>query len=199
MDGSNHEGEGFLESPCPYLPSVDRFLTAEWTRAHRGKRDTGFYRAALEYGQSLWMAGKPAQAILQLNKAWSAELEVGEAVLDEWPLPYRALLWMLLRAPEGRFLGNPVRHFQHLATRVRGEGAELRSWRAWACFHLSCQVLAEGDFPPDALQIEKEGVVVPSANEVHEGLERMGFPGEARLVEVVLREAEACWRSRLDS
>ena len=118
---------------CPYLPAVDRRLTAEWTRIHRGRRDAGFYRAALEYGQSLWMEGKPAQAILQLNKAWSADLEGGECVLSEWPLPYRALVWMLKHAPEGRFLGNPVRHFLHLATRVRGERAEIRIWRAWAC------------------------------------------------------------------
>ena len=175
---------------CPYLPAVDRRLTAEWTRIHRGRRDAGFYRAALEYGQSLWMEGKPAQAILQLNKAWSADLEGGECVLSEWPLPYRALVWMLKYAPAGDFLGNPVRHFQHLATRVRGEGTELRAWRAWACFHLSGRVLPERDFPPDVLQIETEGLVLPEIGDVLAALDQWGLAGETGLVEEVIGELE---------
>ncbi|MFC7336641.1 hypothetical protein ACFQY0_05595 [Haloferula chungangensis] len=173
---------------CPYLPMVDQHLTADWVRGHRGRRDAGFYLASLEYGQSLWMAGKPAQAILQLNKAWSAELEGDEEILRRWPLPYRALIWMLEQAPEEGFLGNPVRHFQHLATRVSGANVELRSWRAWACYHLSAAVLDHADFPPDMEQVEREGIVVPEIREVIEEIRQRGTKGESEWLAVVMGE-----------
>jgi hypothetical protein len=190
MDGSIIKRGGFSESPCPHLPSVDQQLTADWTRVHHGKKDAAFYRATLEYGQSLWMEGKPAQAILQLNKAWSAELEGGESVLEQWALPYRALLWMMVRAPEDRFLGNPVRHFQHLATRVKGRDHERRSWRAWACFHLSMKVLPVEAFPIDSHQVEREGLVIPEMEEVLVALGQRGVAGERELFEEVMREAD---------
>ena len=166
-------------------------MTADWTRAHSACRKAAFYLAALEYGQSLWMEGKPAQAILQLNKAWSAELAGDEPVLKAWPLPYRTLLWMLRHAPEGCFMGNPVRHVQHLATRVNGENLTLRSWRAWACFHLSSQVLDRDGFPPDAEQIEKESLVIPELAEVLEQLRQHGIGGEGALVAELMDDLKA--------
>jgi len=32
--------------------------------------------------------------------------------------PYSAILWIIQHAPPNQFLGNPVRHFQHLASRM---------------------------------------------------------------------------------
>lgn len=177
---------------CPHLPRVPRRLTADWTRVHRGRLDGGFYQASLEYAQSLWMEGKPAQAILQLNKAWSAELLGDEEVLKEWPLPYRALIWVLLNSPVDGFLGNPVRHFQHLATRVCGSNATLRSWRAWACYHLSSRLLRDDDFPADIQQIEREGLVIPEMEVVLLELHQRGIMGERDLIEDVIRELETC-------
>ena len=173
---------------CPYLPKVERVLDAEWVRRQGGRRDAVSYRAALEYGQSLWLEGKPAQAILQLNKAWAAELQEGDAVLERWPLPYRALVWILVNAQDDCFLGNPVRHFQHLATRIRGQCVELRSWRAWACFHLSATVLSDEEFPPDRLQIETERLILPDDQEVSESLRQYGLAGEAELFELIMDE-----------
>jgi hypothetical protein len=144
--------------------------------------------AALEYGQSLWLEGKPAQAVLQLNKAWSAKLDGSERVLCDWPVPYRALVWILKSSPKECFLGNPVRHFQHLATRVNGDAAELRSWRAWACFHLSRLVLPESENPPDLQQIESEQLELPSELEVRVALLRFGLPGEGDLFEELVKE-----------
>jgi hypothetical protein len=137
------------------------------------------------------MEGKPAQAILQLNKAWSAELMDDEEVLKNWPLPYQALLWMLSNAPVDGFLGNPVRHFQHLATRVCGPNAALRSWRAWACFHLSARVLSRDEFPADLEQIEREGLVIPNVEEVLEQLHQRGLSGESNLFQKVMMNLEA--------
>ncbi|MEK7954024.1 hypothetical protein [Luteolibacter soli] len=144
-----------------------------------------YYFAALSYAQSLWREGKPAQAILQLNKAFMADLSGDEEVLGKFPPPYGALVWMLQQRPEGRFLGNPVRHFQHLATRVSGERKEIRAWRAWACFHLSQRVLPEGEFPPDEEQVAREAVVFPGWEEVLDAIREMGWRGEVEVLEGV--------------
>lgn len=191
MTRLSEDGFWFNQPNCPHLPVVNRRLTADWTRVHRGRRDGGFYQASLEYAQSLWMEGKPAQAILQLNKAWSAELMGDEEILKTWQLPYRALLWILLNAPEEGFLGNPVRHFQHLATRVCGPNAALRSWRAWACYHLSARVLSDEEFPADFEQIERERLAIPDIGLVLEKLQQCGLGGESDLIREVMVEQVA--------
>ncbi|MBK1826457.1 hypothetical protein [Haloferula rosea] len=153
----------------------------------REDRRSDFYLAALAYAQSLWVGRKPAQAILQLNKAWSADLIGDEVALTQFPAPYRALVWMLGRDLDGAFLGNPVRHFQHLATRMSGARSEVRSWRAWACFHLGETILDPDLFPRDLRQIEMEDLVIPSVPRVIEALALRGWPDEAALVEDLLR------------
>lgn len=169
------------QEPCPQLPAAVSGMSFRDLRALGDCRDERFYEATLTYGQCLWRRGLPAQAILQLDRAWGADLEGDEAILTEWLSPYRALAWMLERRREECFLGNPVRHFQHLASRVRGERREVRAWRAWACLHLSEQILPVGDFPRDERQIEREGLVIPSRDEVRQGLGELGWPGEAEL------------------
>ncbi|NIP96039.1 MAG: hypothetical protein GWO24_22415, partial [Akkermansiaceae bacterium] len=49
-----------------------------------------------------------------------ADFTDGEEVLAEWPLPFAAKRWVIENRPGGEFLGNPVRHYQHLATRMSG-------------------------------------------------------------------------------
>lgn len=136
---------------------------------------------ALCYAQSQWMAGKPAQAILQLNKAWMADLTGSEGRLDSHPPPYRALVWILETAAMGEcgYLGNPVRHFQHLASRVSGPRAEIRAWRAWVCFHLAARHLDSARFPRDGAQISREGLWIPGYQMAREKVRTMGWTGEA--------------------
>lgn len=114
-----------IDAACPWLPRVSTKLGPEATRQYPDKGEA-FYLAALAYAQSLWLDGKPAQAILQLNKAWMADLDGTEAALASHPSPYRALRWIITMAKDGDsgFLGNPVRHFQHLASRMSGARAE---------------------------------------------------------------------------
>lgn len=164
-------------------------LGPEVTRDLAGERGAAYYRAALAYAQSLWREGKPAQAILQLNKAFTARLAADAEVLEEWPAPYRALGWMLRERPDGAFLGNPVRHFQHLATRVNGEDRELRSWRAWGCFHLSRRVLPEEGFPIDAEQVRREGLEFPEWERVLAELGRRGWRGESETLAAAMDAA----------
>jgi len=149
----------------PHLPQASDCLGPDHTRKHRKECGARYYLACLEYAQSLTRQKKPAQAILQLNKAFMADVEN-----PPYPLPYEALIWLITQRGEGIFIGNPVRHFQHLATRMSGPRAELRSWRAWACFHLSQQILPRTEFPKDEQQLSREGLVIPSFEEVLKNL-----------------------------
>ncbi len=115
-----------------------------------------------------------------------ADLCEGAEILAAWPLPYAAKRWIMSHCPAEDFLGNPVRHYQHLATRMSGVRAELRRWRAWGCFHLAEKVLSPTSSPRDERQIEIERILVPSPACVIGHLEGLGLPGEAGLYEEVL-------------
>ncbi len=174
---------------CPLLPAVDGVWTARMMEPHRGRHDVPFYEAALGFAQSLWLEGKPAQALLQMNKAMMADLrgaaegpEDAEGRKSEWALPYAAKLWVMRHVGEDEFMGNPVRHYQHLATRMSGVRSELRTWRAWACFHVAEKHLSVEEHPRDDEQIAKEGVAVPDWDEVAAGLDRLGLAGESGMV-----------------
>jgi GNAT superfamily N-acetyltransferase len=79
--------------------------------------------------------------------------------------------------PEGRFMGNPRRHYQHLATRMVAPHKDLRTWRAWACWYLAKEVLPETEYPHDAQQVRDERVVKPTRALIAEQLERWS-PGD---------------------
>jgi hypothetical protein len=177
-------GVGFLLGPCPLLPAVESRHGPEAT-SHLASKNRAYYEACLHYAQSLWRDGKPAQAILQLNKSFMADLGGEPLILKSWPPPYAVLVWILRNRPEGAFVGNPVRHFQHLATRVSGERKEIRAWRAWACFHLSRRVLPVEEFPMDAEQVEKECLEIPEWEEVVERIRCDGWEGEAEVIREV--------------
>ncbi|WP_193210946.1 hypothetical protein [Luteolibacter marinus] len=174
--------ESFRLPGCPLLPEVNHVHGHMVTRVHAPERRDRYYFAALCYAQSLWREGKPAQAILQLNKAFMADLRGDEEVLAKHPPPYAALCWILAQRPEGAFIGNPVRHFQHLATRVSGVRKEIRSWRAWACFHLSREILPAEEFPPDREQVEKDTLVFPAWDRVVTEIRRAGWDGESQVL-----------------
>ena len=190
MDGRGNART--MRPACPWLPEIGVFVDFRVTRRHGDGRGGEYYLDALRYAQSQWMAGNPAQALLQLNKAWLADLSGDEPVLEECPPPYRALVWILEESADGKagFLGNPVRHFQHLATRMNGVRREQRLWRAWCCFHLSEMVLARAGYGRDGEQLAREGVWVPGKSAALSRLESYGWPGEADLVGKILTGSE---------
>jgi len=166
---------------CPFLPIPAEPVSAKDSKAlgdHRGER---FYRLCLDYAQTKWLSGFPAQALLQLNRAMSADLAGDEACLSVHPLPYPAVAWMLQSRPDraGFFFGNPRRHWQHYASRMSGERAQIRSWRAWACWVFAVRILPVDEFPPDTNQIEDEALHLPTPAEIEDGLDRFGLPGES--------------------
>ena len=166
---------------CPFLPSAAVALGPDYSRSQRGTED--YYLSTLTCAQSLWLQGKPAQALLQLNHA----LAVVHLAASPWPLPYQAMLWMFTHRDEESFMGNPVRHFQHLASRMSGPNKEMRSWRAWACFHLAESVLAADEFPRDLRQISKENLQIPSWEQTLEKLTQLTSVEEADFLRGLLR------------
>ena len=129
------------------------------------------------------MAGLPAQALLQLNRAMSADLDGSEAILSAYPIPYSQVAWVLAERPDrrGQFLANPRRHWQHYATRMSGPRGELRSWRSWACHAIATRILPGAEFPNDEEQIAAEGIVIPGEGEIGGHLRELGLPGEAAM------------------
>jgi hypothetical protein len=182
-----------VNPPCPLLPAIDRIHDPTLTRRHGADRGAAFYLDALRYAQSQWMSGKPAQAVLQLDKAWMADLAGAPEVLDRHPSPYAALVWILHAATDGTrgFLGNPVRHFQHLASRMSGPRRDVRSWRAWACMHLARKVGPPGAFPHDGRQLVREGLWLPAESATIAALHRHGWPGEAAIVRTAVALASS--------
>lgn len=130
-----------------------------------GFQGDDLYLQRLGYAQFLLSQKKPAQALLQINKAFHLK-QISDATLLDYPWPYAAVAWIMRFATDDGFTGNPVRHFQHYATRMSGDHAELRTWRAWACFYLAYKILEESDFPRDEQQICEEGLVIPSQDVV---------------------------------
>ena len=178
-------------SPCPLLPGIERILTAADSRALGKERGGPFYEFCLNYAQSKWVSGLPAQALLQLNRAMSADLDGSEPILTKYPIPYRQVAWILRQRPDrqGQFLANPRRHWQHYASRMSGARAELRTWRAWACFAIASRILPQDEYPRDERQIETEGLAIPGEREIEERLADLGLDGEAGLWEGVLKSS----------
>ena len=156
---------------------------ADARRLDPNERGEAFYEFRLGYAQSKLHQDLPAQAILQLNRAFSADLCGRSDVVTRWQLPYAAVAWILDARPDrdGLFLGNPRRHWQHYATRMSGPRAELRCWRSWACWWLCHKRLPEEEFPVDRAQIAREGIRLPDRDEVGRGLACLGLPGEVCL------------------
>lgn len=182
-----------MNPPCPWLPDVSEPLDFHVTRRHGSVRGAAFYQDALRYAQWLWISGKPAQALLQLDKAWMVDLAGDGSVLAAYPPPYRALLWIMRQAAAGNcgYLGNPVRHFQHLASRMSGPRAEIRAWRAWLCLHLAERVLLCAGFLRDGRQMAREGLWIPGFSRSLSAVAALGWPGESAVaMEAVAGELE---------
>jgi len=166
-----------MRDPCPFLPEASPDLRAAGMRRHGTARGRAFYRDALRIAQSLWLQGLPAQSLLLINRAMGAAFPETAEELAADPVPYEAVGWILAHREDGDFIGNPRRHYQHLATRMVPPRLERRRARAWACWWLACRILPE--CPPDVKQIAEEGVVEPGYADILDLLVRNGVPGEA--------------------
>lgn len=169
-----------LITPCPHLPDIgmERHPASRLVEHRDGGRGPDFYRQALLCGQSRWLERLPAQSLLMLNRAMGAMLcNTRDAeLLAAHPIPYRAVGWILRQEDRGGFLGNPRRHYQHLATRMSGHDVGRRTARAWACWALAREVSPAWE--ADQVQIGRDGIIEPSLEEVRASLGVHGLAGE---------------------
>ena len=169
-------------SNIPYLPSPARDMN--WRDLNRFKssdRGSDFYKTCLDYSQVLWRQRLPARAILCLDRAWGADLTGDEPILESWPLPYQALVYILQNAPTEVFLGNPRIHFQHYADRLGEPRLEQRKWRSWACWALSCKARPDFQSDPD------HDVEEPSLEKIAQKLDQYGHIEETKLWKSILQ------------
>jgi len=151
-----------MNATCPLLPEIDRVFTSADVKALGADRGPAFYELSLHYAQSQWCAGFPAQSMLQVNRALATCLSAEEPIMQQWPLPYRVMAWLMMNRRDDQFIGNPRRHFQHLATRMVEPHKALRTWRAWACWYIAKGLLPEAEFPGDMKQIREERIIEPT-------------------------------------
>lgn len=150
-------------------------------------RGRDFYLLALECAQSLWLQGLPAQSLLLINRAMGADHAGDPEMCRQWQMPYRAAAWVMQNRTEDQFIGNPRRHYQHLATRMVEPRKDVRTWRAWACWYLACNIFP--DYPADDKQISEEGVIEPTDSEIAANLSQLGLPDEAEVWQQAVGEA----------
>ncbi len=167
--------------PCPLLPTPRPQL--DWRSLNQFReqeRGAAFYHACLEYGHHLWQQQLPARALLCLDRAMGADLKGDEPVLNEFPLPYAAMVWFMRHTPPDVFIGNPRVHFQHYADRLKEPRRNQRRARAWACWALACEI--NSNWPGDP----KHDVVEPTLEQIAHDLGNHGHPEESTLWRSVL-------------
>lgn len=158
--------------PCPFLPEAPERMNYRSLSAHGERRDAAFYLSALSYGQFLWQSGRSARAILAITRGLYSEVSDRDSILTQFPLPYKAIGWIVRNHPGDSFLGNPRVSFQHQADRVRGARRPLLSTRAWAAWWVVR--VADPLLMGDPNHIVRE----PSPDEIVLGLERYGITSE---------------------
>jgi hypothetical protein len=150
-------------------------------RELRGGNIEAFYRTALAYGQYLWLKGCSGRAILAITRALYCDLHDDAAVLRVWPLPYKALHWIVVHHPKQDFPGNPRISFQHQATRLRGDRAALRRARAWAVCKLICVA------KPELLADTKQEIKQITLDEIEMRLAKYGHSNEVQIWQSAFR------------
>lgn len=171
----------FVSPACPFLPDATEEMDHQILKQLGERRDAEFYFAALCYGQHLWRCGHAGRALLALTRALYADVNGSEAILRDFPLPYRAMAWIIRNHSSDDFPGNPRISYQHQALRIQGGRQELRKARAWAVWALVCRVRPqlEGDASLPELSLDR----IVAALDIH------GIVGECAIWGSALREA----------
>lgn len=169
---------------CPYLPVPDARMSYRCLTESGKTSEDAFYVSALRYGHYLWLKGHAGRSILALTRALYANIDEKAPILDQWPLPYAALKWIITKHPSDSFPGNPRISFQHQATRLRGERQTLRRARAWAVWALVRQ--AKPNLCGDDLQSIQE----PTLDWIKEQLQDKGHANEVVLWHAALFSTE---------
>ena len=168
---------------CPYLPLPDAHMTHRCLTDLKDADREVFYHTALKYGHYLWLQGHAGRSILAITRALYADVHEDAAILEQRPLPYAALQWIVFNHHSDGFPGNPRISFQHQATRLRGERQALRRARAWAVWSLICQAR------PSLLGDPSQGVEEPELPAIESQLRSLGHVNEVALWQAALAES----------
>lgn len=169
---------------CLHLPEADLMLTHRClTELDAQAQPSQFYFTALQYGHTLWHKSHAGRAILAVTRALYADVPANDPILNDWPLPYVALAWIIKNHSSDDFPGNPRISFQHQATRLRGERQALRRARAWAVWAIIRKV--RPSLPAD----DEQDFTAPTIEEIEKLLQEYGHPNEAALWIDVLKNA----------
>lgn len=166
---------------CPHLPPPEAQMSHRCLTRLKSAESALFYQAALTYGHYLWQQGHSGRAILALTRALYADVPASDEILQQWPLPYAALQWIIAKHHGTDFPGNPRISFQHQATRLRGKRQDLRRARAWAVWSLIRTTRPE--LPADSTQ----AITEPTVEHVETLLRAHGHSGEWQLWQRVQR------------
>lgn len=167
---------------CPYLPRPRASMSYRDVRSAGLVGVDAYYLTNLHYGHFLWRQGHGGRATLALTRALYADVAETASVLQQWPLPYAAIGWVVRHHSSDDFPGNPRISFQHQATRMRGHRNEIKRARAWAVW--SIIRVARPSLPADTKQAIKE----PQLETIEAGLRRWGHCNESSV-----------WRKALES
>ncbi|MEN8662091.1 MAG: hypothetical protein ACN4GF_06925 [Lentimonas sp.] len=170
---------------CPHLPEANLSLTHRClTELDAQTSPAQFYFTALQYGHTLWHKGHAGRAILAVTRALYTDVPANDPILNDWPLPYAALAWIIKNHSSDDFPGNPRISFQHQATRLKGDRQEIRRARAWAVWAIICN--ARPSLPAD----DAQDFTVPTIEAIKELLKKHKNPNEAELWIKVLNSVE---------
>ena len=167
---------------CPHLPTPDAHMSHRCLTKLKDADRALFYYTALKYGHTLWQQGHAGRSILAITRALYADVPEDAAILEQWPLPYAALRWIIANHNSDHFPGNPRISFQHQATRLRGDRQALRRARSWAVWALIRE--AKPTLPGDATQDIEE----PTLDSIEAGLRATGHPNEVALWQAALAD-----------
>lgn len=149
------------------------------TELKHGDREA-FYYTALKYGHSLWLRGHTGRSILAITRALYTDITEDATILNQWPLPYAALRWIIANHSSDHFPGNPRISFQHQATRLRGDRQLLRRARAWAVWALIRET--KPTLPGDP----KQGIEEPTLENIEAELQAIGHSNEVTIWQAAL-------------
>ena len=150
----------------PLLPIPEDCMSYKDLRKFRANQKAEFFQVALKYSNYLWKKGLPARALLAMDRALFADIQSMAKVFIDWELPYSALVWYLTNLQSSKFMGNPRIHYQHLADRLRGDRENVKKWRSWACWYLSCKACP--NLKPDVNHIFNEPSLVRIKKELNQ-------------------------------
>ena len=169
---------------CPHLPLPDTKMNYRCLTETKRISESAFYFAALRYGHYLWLSGYAGRSILAITRALYANVPEEDPILNQWPLPYAALQWIVANHISDEFPGNPLISFQHQATRLRGERQMLRRARAWAVWALVCRAR------PTLHKDYKQAIEEPTIDWVKALLRAEGHANEVTIWQVALDGAD---------